>query len=310
MTRDTTCNGGVMAHDADTTRIIPADGGLIEREAAAQIAERDCDWSAFGKAGIPEWDGGPDGIRDYRLGIRVGRAIAAAIRALPAAQPAQDEDKIGALIRVREIALQAETAPLSMMEIVKRVDMALHEETEIPGWMLEPAAQDVAHPDDLPDDLCVLSYVSATPAAQPLLPGAQVGSEPGIPAAQNGEEVKRLRVQLEHRDKWIDSLKLRAEHAEAERAALKAERDIAARHRDDALSLCREAQMECDKLKAEVERLRKALGEEQDSADEMADVLSECGDCLMFDVDRLQAALDQHDALREAALRAEQKGDA
>lgn len=69
-------------------------GGLIEREAAAQIAERDCDWSAFGKSGIPEWDGGPDGIRDYRLGIRVGRAIAAAIRSLPAAQPAQDGEKV------------------------------------------------------------------------------------------------------------------------------------------------------------------------------------------------------------------------
>lgn len=63
---------------------------------------------------------------------------------------------------------------------------------------------------------------------------------------------------------------------------------------------------ERDALKADVERLRKALGDEQDSADEMADVLSACGDGLMFDVDRLQAALDQHDALREAALRAEQ----
>lgn len=67
---------------------------------------------------------------------------------------------------------------------------------------------------------------------------------------------------------------------------------------------------ELAKLRTEVERLRKALGDEQDSADEMADVLSECGDGLMFDVDRLQAALDQHDALREAALCAEQKGNA
>ena len=51
-------------------------------EDAARAAERDCDWTAFGKAGIEEWDGGPDSVRDYRLGIRVGRAIAAAIRAL------------------------------------------------------------------------------------------------------------------------------------------------------------------------------------------------------------------------------------
>ena len=51
-------------------------------EDAARAAERDCDWTAFGKAGIEEWDGGPDGVRDYRLGIRAGRAIAAAIRAL------------------------------------------------------------------------------------------------------------------------------------------------------------------------------------------------------------------------------------
>lgn len=56
---------------------------LIERESAAQIAELDCDWSAFGKSSLPEWDGGPDGVRDYRIGIATGRAIAAAIRALP-----------------------------------------------------------------------------------------------------------------------------------------------------------------------------------------------------------------------------------
>ena len=147
----------------------PADGGLIEREAALSAicshAHYDDDWGD----------------------------LVCAIRAIPAAQPALDEDKIGALIRVREIALQAETAPLSMMEIVKRVDMGLHEETEIPGWMLEPAAQDVAHPDDLPDDLCVLSsYASAAPAAQPLLPGAQVGSEPGIPAAQPAQRAEAL----------------------------------------------------------------------------------------------------------------------
>lgn len=55
-------------------------------------------------------------------------------------------------------------------------------------------------------------------------------------------------------------------------------------------------------LEAEVEILRVMLGAEQDSADEMANVLSAFGDGLMFDVDRLQAALDQHDALRKAAI--------
>lgn len=52
------------------------------KELRAKVAERDCDWLAFGKAGIEQWDGGPDAIRDYRLGIRAGRSIAAAIRAL------------------------------------------------------------------------------------------------------------------------------------------------------------------------------------------------------------------------------------
>lgn len=48
---------------------------------AAGIAELDADWSAFGKKNIEPWDTGPDAVRDYRLGIVAGRAIAAAIRA-------------------------------------------------------------------------------------------------------------------------------------------------------------------------------------------------------------------------------------
>ncbi len=48
---------------------------------AAAIAELDADWSAFGKRDIEPWDTGPDAVRDYRLGIVAGRAIAAAIRA-------------------------------------------------------------------------------------------------------------------------------------------------------------------------------------------------------------------------------------
>lgn len=74
-------------HDALRVRIAELEASLatVRNEAledAARAAERDCDWTAFGKAGIEEWDGGPDGVRDYRLGIRAGRAIAAAIRAL------------------------------------------------------------------------------------------------------------------------------------------------------------------------------------------------------------------------------------
>ncbi len=51
-------------------------------EEAAQIAERDVDWSAFGKRDIQPWENGNDSVRDYRLGIATGRAIAASIRAL------------------------------------------------------------------------------------------------------------------------------------------------------------------------------------------------------------------------------------
>lgn len=51
-----------------------------ERERCASLAERDVDWSAFGKNAIEQWDGGPDAVRDYRIGIATGRTIAAAIR--------------------------------------------------------------------------------------------------------------------------------------------------------------------------------------------------------------------------------------
>lgn len=51
-------------------------------EEAARLAERDVDWSSFGKRGLQPWEGGVDDVRDYRLGIVAGRAIAAAIRAL------------------------------------------------------------------------------------------------------------------------------------------------------------------------------------------------------------------------------------
>ncbi|NSZ57823.1 hypothetical protein FY145_07235 [Agrobacterium tumefaciens] len=51
-------------------------------EESAQVAERDVDWSAFGKRDIQPWENGNDSVRDYRLGIATGRAIAASIRAL------------------------------------------------------------------------------------------------------------------------------------------------------------------------------------------------------------------------------------
>jgi len=51
-------------------------------EECAKVAERDADWSAFGKAGFEPWENGPDSVRDYRIGISSGRAIAASIRAL------------------------------------------------------------------------------------------------------------------------------------------------------------------------------------------------------------------------------------
>ena len=47
---------------------------------------------------------------------------------------AQEDDRTAALQRVRQIALQSETAPLSMCEIIKRVGIALGEETPLPDW--------------------------------------------------------------------------------------------------------------------------------------------------------------------------------
>jgi hypothetical protein len=53
-------------------------------EEAAKVAERDVDWAGFGKRDIEQWDGGPDAVRDYRLGIVAARSVAASIRALKA----------------------------------------------------------------------------------------------------------------------------------------------------------------------------------------------------------------------------------
>lgn len=66
-------------------------------EEAAQVAERDVDWSAFGKAAIEPWEKGQDSLRDYRLGIVSGRAIAAAIRSIgeKATSPGSASDSAG-----------------------------------------------------------------------------------------------------------------------------------------------------------------------------------------------------------------------
>lgn len=53
---------------------------MAERERCAEIAGRDVDWTRFGKRDLEPWESGRDDIRDYRLGIVTGRAIAATIR--------------------------------------------------------------------------------------------------------------------------------------------------------------------------------------------------------------------------------------
>ena len=50
-----------------------------ERKRCAEIARRDVDWTRFNKREIEQWDSGVDGVRDYRLGIKVGEMIALAI---------------------------------------------------------------------------------------------------------------------------------------------------------------------------------------------------------------------------------------
>lgn len=51
-------------------------------EQAAKIAEIDADWTAFGKPKTFQFKDGPDAVREYRLGLVAGRAIAAQIRRL------------------------------------------------------------------------------------------------------------------------------------------------------------------------------------------------------------------------------------
>lgn len=63
-------------------------------EEAAKVAERDVDWTVFGKRDLEQWEGGPDSHRDYRLGVRVGRAIAAAIRAIANTPPPQPRERV------------------------------------------------------------------------------------------------------------------------------------------------------------------------------------------------------------------------
>ncbi len=50
------------------------------KEAAASLAERDVDWTKFGKPLTHPFEGGSDSVREYRLGIVTGQVIAMAIR--------------------------------------------------------------------------------------------------------------------------------------------------------------------------------------------------------------------------------------
>ena len=79
---------------------------------------------------------------------------------------AQEDDRTSALQRVRQIALQSETAPLSMCEIIKRVDIALGEETPLPDWFF--AAIKDAPPATQPEefDTCTCGPCTLHPAAQ------------------------------------------------------------------------------------------------------------------------------------------------
>ena len=79
---------------------------------------------------------------------------------------AQEDDRTAALRRVRQIALQSETAPLSMCEIIKRVDIALGEETPLPDWFF--AAIKDAPPATQPEefDTCTRGPCTLRPAAQ------------------------------------------------------------------------------------------------------------------------------------------------
>lgn len=66
------------------------------------------------------------------------------ILARPSAPETQSDDLRPALERVRQITLQAEAARFCMAEIIKRVDMALGEDTALPGWMLTDAPETLA----------------------------------------------------------------------------------------------------------------------------------------------------------------------
>lgn len=56
-------------------------------ERAAQTAEIDADWTRFGKPNTFQFEDGVDPIREYRIGIAVGRAIAGQIRLLKRSPP-------------------------------------------------------------------------------------------------------------------------------------------------------------------------------------------------------------------------------
>ena len=81
-----TCRYREMSARAALSHLLPQ---IIEL--CAETAALDVDWASFGKREIEQWDGGPDAVRDYRLGIAAGRSIATAIRALIPTQGADHD---------------------------------------------------------------------------------------------------------------------------------------------------------------------------------------------------------------------------
>jgi hypothetical protein len=60
-------------------------------EQAAVLAESDVDWTRFGKPETYQFEDGPDSIREYRIGIAAGRAIAVNIRRMKTPTPHNGE---------------------------------------------------------------------------------------------------------------------------------------------------------------------------------------------------------------------------